>query len=150
MGVVGVRGDTMTSLKDLQEILANTKPPKQLLHYFPNGKVTPLYMFEAVTKITGNYHGGPYSYEEKFAISQAKRAADLDGRQPRSDEVFRWEYQIYFPHTSQQNQEHFYRQQLHGGGARLPEDERDHPRPQHLRQGERAGHGQSEPFSISK
>ena len=34
----------------------------------------------------------PYSYEEKFAICQAKRAADLDGRQPRSDEVFRWKY----------------------------------------------------------
>ena len=98
----------MTSLRDLQEILANTRPPKQLLHYFPNGKVTPLYMYEAVTKIKGEYHGGvsfiknlkcyhisnvqlsqPYSYEEKFAIGQAKRAADLDGRQPRSDEVFR-------------------------------------------------------------
>ena len=59
----------MTSLKDLQEILANTKPPKQLLHYFPNGKVTPLYMFEAVTKITGDYHGGVslvYNYKLKF------------------------------------------------------------------------------------
>ena len=48
----------MTSLKDLQEIMASIQPPKQLLHYLPNGKVTPLYMYEAVTKIKGEYHGG--------------------------------------------------------------------------------------------
>ena len=56
-GVRGARGGRMTSLKDLQEILASTQPPKQLLHYFANGKVTPLYMYEAVTKIKGEYHG---------------------------------------------------------------------------------------------
>ena len=53
----------MTTLKDLQEILANTQPPKQLLHYFPNGKVTPLYMYEAVTNLKGEYHGGVSSVQ---------------------------------------------------------------------------------------
>ena len=49
----------MTTLENLQDILSSTSPPQQLLQYLPSGKVTPLYMYQAVTELNnGEYHRG--------------------------------------------------------------------------------------------
>jgi len=80
----------MSTLENLKKVLKSTEPPKPLLKYFPNGEVIPMYMFEAVCMLNdGKYHGWPFSKEEKFQIWQFKLAADVDGSQPKSDEVFR-------------------------------------------------------------
>jgi len=79
----------MTTVEDLEKVLEETKPPKQLLKYFPGG-CAPLYLFNAVVEQTGGkFHGQPFSIAEKYAISQAKRAADVTGDQPRADEVYK-------------------------------------------------------------
>ena len=47
----------MTTVEDLEKVLEETKPPKQLLKYFPGG-CAPLYLFNAVVEQTGGkFHG---------------------------------------------------------------------------------------------
>ena len=49
----------MTKLEKLVNILVSTKPPKPLLKYMDDGKITPMYMFDAITRLNnGKYHNG--------------------------------------------------------------------------------------------
>ena len=75
----------MATVEELMDLLARTKPPKQLLH--PKFHAPP-YMVDPVTKLTGAFHGPPYNAEEQAAIKEAKIAADKSGQQTRADLVF--------------------------------------------------------------
>ena len=67
------------------DLMARTKPPKQLLH--PKFHAPP-YMVDPVTKLAGQFHLPPYNAEEQAAIGEAKVAADKSGKQTRADLVF--------------------------------------------------------------
>jgi len=75
----------MSSVEELTDLLASTKPPKQLLH--PKLHAPP-YMVDPVTALTGSFHGPPYNAEEQAAIGEAKARADASGEQTRADLVF--------------------------------------------------------------
>ena len=142
----------MTSLKDLQNILLTTEPPQQLLHIFPNGKATPLYMYEALTRLNkGNYHRGvrkniliiSFISQCTSALFLRGETCDQSGKESSGPgwkaASVRWGLQ-----------EHWDRQQFLRGGARLPQAERRHPPPQHLREGEWAGLRQAKPLPLQK
>ena len=75
----------MSSVEELTDLLASTKPPKQLLH--PKFHAPP-YMVDPVSKLAGSFHPPPYNAEEQAAIGEAKVAADKSGEQTRADLVF--------------------------------------------------------------
>ena len=75
----------MATVEELIDLLARTKPPKQLLH--PKFHAPP-YMVDPVTKLAGSFHLPPYNAEEQAAIGEAKVAADKSGEQTRADLVF--------------------------------------------------------------
>ena len=75
----------MSSVEELTDLLASTKPPKQLLHPMLHA---PAYMVDPVTALTGSFHGPPYNAEEQAAIGEAKMVADKSGEQTRADLVF--------------------------------------------------------------
>ena len=75
----------MSGVEELTNLLASTKPPKQLLH--PKYHAPP-YMVDPVTALTGSFHGPPYNAEEQEGIREAKIAADKSGEQSRADLVF--------------------------------------------------------------
>jgi len=78
----------MTTAGDLVNILETTRSPRVLLTVHPD-YVAPVYGAQAVISVAGAFHGTPYNTEEQYAISQAKRAADVNGDQTRMDEVFK-------------------------------------------------------------
>ena len=60
----------MSSVEELSDLLASTKPPKQLLHATLHA---PPYMVDPVVKLTGSFHLPPYNAEEQAAIDRDAR-----------------------------------------------------------------------------
>ena len=141
----------MTTLKDLQDLLSSTQPPQKLLQYLPNGRAIPLYMYEAVSKLNnGEYHDGVrFSLLVHLSLTlspalllrgEAGHQQGQESRRPGREAA----------EVGRGVQEHRDRQQLLRGGAGLPQAERSDSRAQHLRQGERPGLRQTQPFPLQE
>ena len=78
----------MATVEELMDLLARTKPPKQLLH--PKFHAPP-YMVDPVTKLAGEFHLPPYNAEEQAAIGEAK--VSRTRAESRREQI--WSFQTY-------------------------------------------------------